>query len=105
MTVAEEIPQLNDCFLVNLDLENCPTMAEIPLSDFFNIMVTSSTLDENYLDVLTETIVGMLEDAMRIPGTTRTVMLSTGFAVFEVCEGGLIIFSAKDCTPTTHHAS
>ena len=45
MAGAEEIPQLNDCFIVNLDIEDSPS-AEIPLTELYD-MVTSTFLD-NY---------------------------------------------------------
>ncbi|KAI2505528.1 hypothetical protein MHU86_8864 [Fragilaria crotonensis] len=89
MTVAEEIPHLFDCFLVKLDIVNCP-MAEIPLADLFDL-VTSSLL-ENYLDIIRGVVVEMLEDAMWIDESTREKMVDTGFALFEVRDGpGLII--------------
>ena len=89
MTIAEEIPQLFDCFLVKLDIANCP-MAEIPLTDLFDL-VTSSLL-ENYLDTIRGVVVEMLEDAMWIDKSTRERMINTGFALFEVRDGpGLVI--------------
>ena len=88
MQAAKEIPQLNDCFLVNLDIENCP-MAEIPLVDLFD-MVTSTLLD-NYRETLHETIVQMLEDTMWIDPPMMETFVGANFGMFEVRENGLII--------------
>jgi hypothetical protein len=92
MTVAEEIPQLYDCFLVKLDIKNCP-MAEIALVDLFDLV--TSTLHENYLDTVRRTIAKMLEDAMWMDETTRTAVMKSGFALFEVREGQDLVISLR----------
>ena len=88
VVVAEEIVQLDDCFLINIDIENCP-MAEIPLTDMFD-MVTF-TLFENYQEILRATIVQMLEDTTWVNESTMSILLNAGFGTFQVRDGGMVI--------------
>ena len=91
MADAEEVLQdlqLNDCFLIDLDIEDCPS-AEIPLTDLYD-MLTSSLLD-NYRETIHLTIIQMLEDTMWInPAMMETIMNAT-FSMFEVRPNGQVI--------------
>ena len=76
MAVAEEVLQLYDCFLVNIDIENCP-MAE-PLTDMFDTV--TFTLFDNYQETLCPTtVVQMLEDTPWTNASTRATLLDAGF--------------------------
>jgi hypothetical protein len=88
MTVAEEILQLNDCLLIDLDIENCPS-AEIPLMELYD-MLTSSLLD-NYRETIHLTIVQMLEDTMWVNSSMMETMLNAVFSIFEVRSNGQVI--------------
>ena len=88
MAIAEEVLQLNDCFLVDIDIENCP-MAEIPLTDMFD-MVTFA-LFENYRDTIRETVVQMLEDTPWTNATSRATLLDAGFGIYHVRNEGMVI--------------
>ena len=61
MVVAEEIMQLNVCFLFDLDIESCPS-AEVPLTKLYDTL-TSSLLD-NYRETIQLAIAQILEDTM-----------------------------------------
>jgi hypothetical protein len=88
MVAAEEVLQLDDCFLVHIDIESCP-MAEIPLTDIFD-MVTFTIFD-NYREILRDTIVQMLEDTTWVNESTMSTLLDAGFGTFQVRDGGTII--------------
>ena len=88
MAIAEEVLPLNDCFLVNIDIENCP-MAEIPLTDLFD-MVTFA-LFENYRDTIRATVVQMLEDTPWTNATTRATLLDADFGIYHIREEGMVI--------------
>ena len=81
MAIAEEFLQLNDCFLDNIDIDNCP-MAEIPLTDMFD-MVTFA-LFENYQETLRATVVPILEDNPWTNAATRATLLDAGFSIYHV---------------------
>lgn len=88
MAGAEEIPQLNDCFIVNLDIEDSPS-AEIPLTELYD-MVTSTFLD-NYRETIRETIIQVLEDTMWVNTTMMAVFLDTPFSIFDIREDGMAV--------------
>lgn len=77
MEVTEEILQLNDCFLIDLDIESCPS-AEIPLTELYDIL-TSSLLD-NYRETIHLMIVQMLEDTMWVNPTMMETFLNAAFS-------------------------
>lgn len=88
MVVAGEIPQLHDCLLINLDIEDSP-FAEIPLVDVYD-MVTSTLLD-NHRETIHETITQILEDTMWVNQTMIADFVSASFSIFEVREEGMTI--------------
>jgi hypothetical protein len=88
MVIAEEIPKLHDCFIVNLDIDDSPS-AEIPLYDVFD-MVTSNLL-ENYRANIREAIVQILEDTMWVNSSMMATFLNAPFSIFEIREGGLAV--------------
>jgi len=53
MADAEEIQYDNDCLVITIDIVDCP-MAEIPLTEVFN--VTTMSLLDNYHDVIRDTV-------------------------------------------------
>jgi hypothetical protein len=88
MAIAEDIPLLNDCFIVSLAVEGSPSV-EIPLTEVYD-MVTS-TLNDNYRAVIRETIVQILEDTMWINPTMMTIFLDATFSIFDIRDGGLTV--------------
>jgi hypothetical protein len=88
MAIAEDIPLLNDCFIVSLAIEGSPS-AEIPLTEFYD-MVTS-TLNDNYRAIIREMIVQILEDTMWINPTMMTIFLDATFSIFDIRDGGLAV--------------
>ena len=80
MVIAEEIPKLHDCFIVNLDIDDSPS-AEIPLYDVFD-MVTSN-LFESYRANIREAIVQILEDTMWVNSSMMATFLNAPFSIFE----------------------
>ena len=53
MADAEEIQYNNDCLVITINIVDCP-MAEIPLTEVFN--VTTMSLLDNYHDVIRDTV-------------------------------------------------
>ena len=88
MTAAEEVPLLNDCFIISLAVEGSPS-AEIPLNEVYD-MVTS-TLRDNYRTNIRETIVQILEDTMWINSTMMELFLEAPFSIFDIREDGLTV--------------
>ena len=85
---AEEDLQIYDCFLINLEIDDCP-MAEIPLGNLFD--VKTLTLLDDYQAILRETIVEVLEDTTWLDTTSMAKLLDAGYGTYHVREGGLVI--------------
>ena len=82
MVAAEEVLQLDDCFLVHIDIESCP-MAEIPLTD----KLTWS--HSQYSIIIVKSFVTPLSRCLKIPhGSTNR---HAGFGIFQVRDGDTII--------------
>jgi hypothetical protein len=81
---AGEIPPLNDCFLIKLDIEDSPS-ALVPLDNIYD-MVTS-ILNDNYR----ETIVQILEDTMWINATMMETFMNAPFGILDLRENGVVV--------------
>ena len=92
MVDAGEKMQPNGCFLVKLEIDNCP-MAEISFSEMLN-MSTFMLLD-NYHDILRETVIQLLEDTTWVNDTTMSTLLNAGFGMYHVREHDVIISLRK----------
>jgi hypothetical protein len=81
MEVAGEVTQPRDCFLLDLDIENYPS-AEIPLTELYDIL--TSSLRDDYREIIHLTIIQMLEDTMWIDLNMMEVLSKATFGIFEV---------------------
>ena len=88
MVVAEEILQPDDCFLIHLEIDDCP-MAELPVFDLFD--GPTRTLLDNYPSVLRDTIVEMLEDTPWLDADARATLLDAGYGTYHTRVGGVVI--------------
>jgi hypothetical protein len=88
MAIAGEDPPLNDCFTVNLDVEDSPSV-EIPLTELYD-MVTSS-ITENYHEIIRDAIVQILEDTMWITPSMMSSFLNAPFSIFDIRADGTVI--------------
>lgn len=88
MVIAGEIPLLNDCFIVSLDLKDSPSV-EIPLTEMYDIV--TSTINDNYRSTIRDAIVQILEDTMWINPNMMTIFLDAPFSIFDIRDDGLAV--------------
>jgi hypothetical protein len=88
MGSAGEVLQLNDCFLVNLDIEDSPS-AEVPLSEIYDLV--TSTLYDNYREAIQKSILQILEDTMWINDAMLDEFQNANFGIFDVRTDGTVV--------------
>ena len=88
MADAEEIHYDNDCLVITLDLVDCP-MAEIPLTEVFNVLTMS--LVDNYHDVIRETVLQQLEDTTWLSDDLLPTLTDLGFGMYHARDRKSII--------------
>ena len=88
MASAEEISQSEDCFLINLEIDDCP-MAELPVFDLLDR--STNTLFDDYQSILRETIIEMLEDTPWLDADSRALLLDAGYGTYHTRVGGVVI--------------
>ena len=90
MVVAGEIPLLNDCFIVIIDIEDSPSR-EIPLIELYNL--ATATINDNNRSIICDAIVQILEDTTWSNPTMMTIFVDAPFRIriFDIQNDGLAV--------------
>ena len=92
MADAEEIQYDNDCLVITIDIVDCP-MAEIPLTEVFN--VTTMSLLDNYHDVIRDTVLQQLEDTTWLSEDQVPTLTDPGFGMYHARDRNSVISLRK----------
>ena len=80
MVDAEEVQYENDCLVITIDIVDCQ-MAEIPLTEVFNVPTVSLT--ENYHDIIRDSVLQQLEDTTWLSGDLLPTLTDPGFGMYH----------------------
>ena len=92
MADAEEIQCDNDCLVTTIDIVDCP-MAEIPLTEVFNVITMS--LFDNYHDAIRDTVLQQLEDTTWLSEEQVPILTDPGFGMYHARNRNSVISLRK----------
>jgi hypothetical protein len=92
MADAEEIQYNNDCLVITIDIVDCP-MAEIPLTEVFN--VTTMSLLDNYHDVIRDTVLQQLKETTWLAEDQVPTLTDPGFGMYHARDRNSVILLRK----------
>ncbi|KAI2501680.1 hypothetical protein MHU86_12804 [Fragilaria crotonensis] len=93
MSDAGELRHDDDCLVVTIDIVDCP-MAEIPLTEVFNVL--TKTLLDNYHDVIRDSVLQQLQDTTWLSEDLIPLLTDSGFGMYHARDRNHII-SLKAC--------
>lgn len=80
MSASKECYHLDDYIVITVDIEDCPVV-EFPLIELFNI--STATVVDNYLDVVKDYVVQLLEDTTWLDLQSATCLLSSRLCLYH----------------------
>ncbi|KAI2495081.1 hypothetical protein MHU86_19436 [Fragilaria crotonensis] len=92
MSDAGELRHDDDCLVVTIDIVDCP-MAEIPLTEVFNVL--TKTLLDNYHDVIRDSVLQQLQDTTWLSEDLIPLLTDSGFGMYHARDRNHIISLRK----------